>query len=67
MKGGTLVPGAMGILSCHVARQPRQKFDAPFGIPGSRVKKFDALFGAPGSRVKKLTLLSGLPEAVSKS
>ena len=53
MKGGTLVPGAMGILSCHVARQPR--------------KKFDALFGAPGSRVKKLTLLSGLPEAVSKS
>ena len=53
MKGGTLVPGAMGILSCHVARQPRQKFDAPFGIPGSRVKK--------------LTLLSGLSEAVSKS
>ncbi len=53
MKGGTLVPGAMGILSCHVARQPRQKFDAPFGIPGSRVKN--------------LTLFSGLPEAVSKS
>lgn len=53
MKGGTLVPGAMGILSCHVARQPRQKFDAPFGIPGSRVKN--------------LMLLSGLPAAVSKN
>lgn len=53
MKGGTLVPGAMGILSCHVARQPRKKFDAPFGIPGSRVKN--------------LMLLSGFPEAVSKS
>lgn len=53
MKGGTLVPGAMGILSCHVARHPRQKFDAPFGIPGSRVKN--------------LTLFSGLPAAVSKN
>ena len=53
MKGGTLVPGAMGILSCHVARQPRQKFDAPFGIPGSRVKN--------------LALFSGLPAAVSKN
>ena len=53
MKGGTLVPGAMGILSCHVARQPCQKIDTPFGVPGSRVKN--------------LMLLSGFPEAVSKS
>lgn len=53
MKGGTLVPGAMGILSSHVARQPRKKFDAPFGIPGSRVKN--------------LTLFSGIPAAVSKN
>ena len=58
MKGGTLVPGAMGILSCHVARQPCQKIDTPFGVPGSRV---------PGSRVKNLTLFSGLPAAVSKN
>lgn len=53
MKGGTLVPGAMGILSCHVARQPCQKIDTPFGVPGSRVKN--------------LMLLSGFPEDVSKS
>lgn len=45
MKGGTLVPGAMGILSCHVARQPRKKFDALFGAPGGRVKKLIALSG----------------------
>ncbi len=53
MKGGRLVPGAMGILSCHVARQPCQKIDTPFGVPGSRVKN--------------LMLLSGFPEVVSKS
>ena len=53
MKGGTLVPGAMGILSCHVARQPCQKIDTPFGVPGSRVKN--------------LMLLSGFPAAVSKN
>ena len=45
MKGGTLVPGAMGILSCHVARQPCQKIDTPFGAPGGRVKKLIALSG----------------------
>lgn len=45
MKGGTLVPGAMGILFCHVARQPCQKIDTPFGVPGGRVKKLIALSG----------------------